>query len=77
MYMHLQSFVDACTQADGVQPAPENNIAIGVTFDKYSPYNYKANCDTYRDSFTSPGDCQWDNCHLPSSARNTAKCLMD
>ena len=60
--------VDHCTKANGVQPAPENNLVIGLTFDKASPYNYKgANCDTYRGTFTSPGDCRWENCRLPSS----------
>ena len=26
--------VDKCTEQNGVQPAPENQIAIGLTFDK-------------------------------------------
>ena len=59
--------VDRCTQANGVQPAPENQIIIGLTFDKYSPYNYKSNCDTYHGLFSSPSDCRWANCQLPSS----------
>ena len=59
--------VDQCTSRNGVQPAPENKIAIGLTFDKYTPYNYKANCDTYGGTFTSPSDCRWENCRLPSS----------
>ena len=48
--------VDKCTQANGVQPAPENQVAIGLTFDKKSPYSYKANCDTYWGLLTSPLD---------------------
>ena len=59
--------VDKCVQKNGVQPAPENQIAIGLTFDKASPYNHKSHCDTYKGSFTSAGDCRWHNCHLPSS----------
>ena len=64
--------VDKCTRANGVQPAPENTNLIGLTFDKNSPYNYKSNCDTYWGSFTSPGDCRWENCHLPSSFSSTS-----
>jgi len=59
--------VDKCTSNNGVQPAPENNLVIGLTFDKVTPYNYKRNCDTYYGSFTSPNDCRWANCQLPSS----------
>ena len=65
--LDFKKIEDRCTSGNGVQPAPENQIAIGLTFDKYSPYNYKANCDTYQGSFTSPGDCRWLNCGLPSS----------
>ena len=59
--------VDNCIFGNGVQPAPENNVAIGLKFDKASPYNYTSHCDTYRGSFTSPNDCRWENCYLPSS----------
>ena len=65
--LYFKKIVDKYTQANGVQPAPENACAIGLTFDKYSPYNYRANCDTYSGSFTSPADCRWENCKLPSS----------
>ena len=59
--------VDNCTAHNGVQPAPKNSYAIGLTFDKYSPYNYTgANCDTYQGSFESVTDCRWENCQLPS-----------
>ena len=64
----FEKIVDKCTYKNGVQPAPENRYAIGLTFDKASPYDYKgANCDTYGGLFTSPGDCRWANCQLPSS----------
>ena len=62
--------IDKCARSGsiGVQPAPENNIAIGLTFDKWSPYDYKGrNCDTCRGTFASPTDCRWENCDLPSS----------
>ena len=62
-----EKIVDKCTVSNGVQPAPQNNFVIGLTFDKHSPYDYKVNCDTYRGSFTSPVDCRWANCQLPSS----------
>jgi len=42
----------------GIQPAPENNIAISFTFDG---------------SFPRPVDFQWENCRLPSSTSNTPK----
>ena len=67
--LDFKKLMDKCmhTQSINVQPAPENNIAIGLTFDKRSPYNYKANCDTHHDTFTSPRDCRWENFQLPSS----------
>ena len=69
----FEKIVDKCISSinNGVQPAPENNLVIGFTFDKESPYNYKANCDTYSGSFTSPNDCRWENCQLPSSISNS------
>ena len=65
--LDFKKIVDKFTNRNGVQPTPENRHAVGLTFDKESPYNYKANCDTYKGSFTSPGDCRWENCILPSS----------
>ena len=62
----LRKIVDKCTQANGVQPAPQNNLVVGMTFDKYTPKDYTANCDTYHSSLTNPGDCRWENCLLPS-----------
>ena len=67
--LDFKKIVDKCTDGNGIQPAPENNIAIGLTFDKASPYNYKANCDTYHGSFSSPTDCRWENCKLSSSTK--------
>ena len=65
--LDFKMIVDKCTTSNDVQPAPENTLAIGLTFDKTSPYNYKANTDTYHGSFTSPTDCRWENYVLPSS----------
>ena len=59
--------VDKCTSSNGVQPAPANAEIIGLTFNKVTPYKYKSHCDTYWGTFTSPGDCRWQNCRLPSS----------
>ncbi|XP_065885443.1 uncharacterized protein [Dysidea avara] len=59
--------VDKCTSRNGVQPAPQNARVIGLSFDKATPYNYKSHCDTYWGTLTSPGDCRWENCRLPSS----------
>ena len=74
--LDFKKIVDQCTGRNGVQPAPENRHAIGITFDKDSPYNHTANCDTYLGSFTSPGDCRWLNCgplYLFQAARDTLK----
>ena len=69
--LDFEKIVDKCTHSNGVQPAPENNVPIGITTDKHSPYNHKANCDTYKGTFTSPGDCRWENCKLPSSVSSS------
>ena len=74
--LDFKKVMDKCTQANGVQPAPENQIAIGLTLDKYSPYNYKRNCDTYGGTFASPSDCRWTIAiyhHLFQGARNIFK----
>ena len=65
--LDFKKIVDNCTHKNGVQPAPENYIIIGLTLDKSSPYNYKANTATYHETFTNPADCRWNNCLLPSS----------
>ena len=65
--LDFQKIVDKCTAQNGVQPAPGKAVVVGVLFDKYSPYDYKANCDTYSGSFKGPNDCRWENCKLPLS----------
>ena len=63
-----KKILDECTNGNGTQPAPENQIAISLTFDKHSPHDHQKNCDTYNKGLltTSPSDCRWDNFHLPS-----------
>ena len=66
--LDFKKIVDKCTAKNGVQPAPENQYVIGLTFDKITPYKYKSgNCDIYQGTFASPGECRWENCKLPSS----------
>ena len=71
--LDFKKIVDKCTDRNGVQPAPESNLVIGLSFDKYTPYNYMTNCDTYYGTFTSPGDCRWANCQLPSSISSSKR----
>ena len=65
--------VDRCTTKNGVQPAPENGLVFGLTFDKFSPYNYKYNTDTYHGTLESPRDCRWENCLLPKPISSSNK----
>ena len=60
--------VDFCIAKNGVQPAPHiyNNWG-GLSFDKWTPYDYTANCDVYYGTLSSPVDCRWENCLLPTS----------
>ena len=64
--------VDLCTNRNGVEPAPDNeNNRGGLSFDKWTPYAYTSNCDVYSGSPSSPGDCRWENCGLPTSISST------
>ena len=64
--------VDKCKQDNGVQPAP--NKWDGITFDKYSPYNYSTNCDTYHWAISDhTGDCRWENCGLPQAISSSRR----
>ena len=65
--LDFKKIVDKCTKFNGIQPAPAANYIPGITFDKDTPYNYYANHDTLHGSLTSPNDCRWHNCNLPSS----------
>ena len=68
----FKKIVDKCTHglSPNVQPAPSSNSGdrklLGITFDKRSPHNYLANCDTIRGTFDSPGDCRWHDCTYPA-----------
>ena len=66
----FKKIVDKCTKNINIQPAPSaqtNPDLLGLAFDKHSPYNYLHNCDTIYNSLTSPHDCRWRDCILPSS----------
>ena len=69
--LDFKKIVDKCTRNNVAQPAPAANYIPGITFDKETPYNYYANCDTLYGSLTSPNDCRWHNCRLPSSISGT------
>ena len=69
--LDFKNIVDKCTQFNGRQPAPAVNYIPGITFDKISPYNYYDNCDTLFGSLTSPKECRWNDCHIPSSISGT------
>lgn len=65
--------IDRCTRRDtsGATPAPSvhNTGVLGLSFDKKSPSDHYNNCDTYHEgtTLTSPKECRWHNCLLPSS----------
>ena len=65
--LDFKKIVDKCINKNGIQPAPAAKFIPGITFDKDSPYDYSTNCDTLYGSLTSPNECHWQNCHLPSS----------
>ena len=65
--LDFKKIVDNCITNNDIHPAPAVNIITGITFDKRSPYLYYNNCDTLRGSLTSPSECRWHDCRLPSS----------
>ena len=65
--LDFEKIVDKCLYTNGIQPAPRSNLTVGLTFDKFSPYNYKTHCNTYKGTFTNPRDCRSANCGIPSS----------
>ena len=69
--LNFKMIVDKCTSKKGIQPAPSYLYIPGITFDKTSPYDYYRHCDTMSGSLTSPNDCRWHDCHLPSSISGT------
>ena len=69
--LNPQKVVDHCTLSNGVQPDPFLHI-VGITFDKSAPYVHDRNCDTSYGSLTSPVECRWHQCILPSSISRNA-----
>ena len=65
--LDFKKIVDKCTNQNGIQPAPVPALFPGITFDKTTPYHYYSNCDTIQGLLTSPHDCRWHDCRLPSS----------
>ena len=67
--LNFKKIMDKCDQLklNGIQPAPAVDQIPGITFDKQTPYQYYRNCDTLYGPLTSPGDCRWHDCFLPSS----------
>ena len=61
--------VDHCTRDNGVPPEPARigDNWGGLAFDKTRPHIYEGNCDVYHGSLSSPRDCRWANCRLPTS----------
>ena len=74
--LDFKKIVDKCTINNGIQPAPLSNYISGISFDKKSPYNYYYNCDTLYGPLTSPLECRWFNCHLPSSISATKRSVQ-
>ena len=68
-----EKVVDHCTGKNGVQPAPYIGYNWeGLSFNKVSPYDYITYCDVYRGSPSSPGDCRWAGCRLPTSISSSS-----
>ena len=77
MLVDFKKIVDTCTHrgSPNVQPAPSahsgDRALLGLAFDKRSPYNYVANCDTIHGTFHSPKNCQWGDCTLDKNLKHT------
>jgi len=71
--LNFKKIVDKCTNKNDIQPAPAAQHITGVSFDKSSPYSYFSNSDTLCGSLTSPQDCRWSDCWLPSSISGSKK----
>ena len=61
--------VDTCTRRDwslGIPPAPSahggDRRLLGIAFDKHSPDNYLANCNTILGQFPNPDECRHVDC---------------
>ena len=69
--LDFKKIVDKCIRHNGIQPAPAVNYIPGISFDKETPYRYQTNHNTLGGSLTSPRDCRWCDCHIPSSISQT------
>ncbi len=64
---------DACKQGNGVPPMPNTYSGtedmLGLVFSKRGTYmNHKESyCNDYYRSLSSPGECRWWDCQLPTS----------
>ena len=67
--------VDLCAAINGVPPEPYRGYNWGgLSFDKNNPHTYTGNCDVYTGTFpSSPRDCRWANCQLPTSISSTRR----
>ena len=77
--LDFKMVVDNCTNKNSIHPAPSTRHTPGITFDKWSPYNYNSNTDTTCGVLSSPRDCRWNDCSLPSSisrAKNHVQMTM-
>ena len=69
--LDFKKIVDKCSKYNGISPAPTVDGIAGITFGKKSAYDYHSYCDTIWGSLTSPVDCRWNDCYLPSSISRT------
>ena len=62
--------VDKCIINNGVPPAPSVHVSgiLGLNFDKKTPYDYNANCNTYNEGSTLTSQVDWHDCQLPIPA---------
>ena len=75
--------LDKCTNGNwtrGIPPAPSANNyyrgLLGIAFDKHSPGNIDANCDTIAGPFTKHWDCRWVDCDGWGSAHHRMQMTM-
>ena len=77
--LDFKKIVDKCRSHNGIQPAPAVDRIPGITFDKYTPYNYYSNCDTLTSKLTTAKECRWFDCNLPptiSGSKNSVQMTM-
>lgn len=71
--LNATKLVDKCTQGNGIPPMPKiysgNPDLLGLEFGKRGIYQNEREsyCDGYYVSLSSPGECRWWDCLLPSS----------